>query len=251
MNSGNWRAWREHFERRKERPLPLLVRPYGLPQEWSEALIFSLARFQVGEGGEGRIAREIDGAMIPTIDADYRAALKLFVLEEGRHSAILAGMVRALGGRLLEETWTNRLFRRSRRMLGINFKLLVLLAAEVIGVGFYAVIKERLPAGSFRAALKEIVDDEASHLAFHAEYFRRLLTSETRRAAFFAAWWAIGLAACAVVLLDHRSTLRAFGLPLKPCALRLLTLLRQSSAAILGDRPLLPALPAAWGWGRA
>jgi hypothetical protein len=236
----NWTGWREHFEGQRNRALPTIVQPYGLPDDWNRALIYSLARFQVGEGGEGRIAREIDQAASPAIDAEYRTALKLFVLEEGRHASILACMIHELGGSLLCETWTNRLFRWGRRRMGIQLKLLVLLVAEVIGIGFYSLLKNRLPAGTFRAALKEIIDDESFHLAFHTEYFRRTLTTPFRKGIFLLLWWSVSLAACTVVYIDHRSTWKAFRVAFFPSALRLLALIYETGHGALGDQPLEP-----------
>ena len=157
-----WAEWRSHFEGNSTRKLPGITAA-EVPEAWRGALVRSLARFQLGEAGEGRIARQIDSALLQGIDADYRAALKLFVAEEGRHARILALMVGALGGALLRETWTARLFVHARRLAGVRFKLLVLLAAEVIGIGFYGMLAARLPPGSMRAALEEMCADEAAH----------------------------------------------------------------------------------------
>jgi hypothetical protein len=114
-----WSDWRRHFELNRQRPLPEgLERAEEVPEAWRPAFVASLAIFQLGETGEGRIAHEIDRAKLPGIDADYRAALKLFVAEEGRHARMLGLMVRGLGGKLLARNWTERLFvfgRRSRR----------------------------------------------------------------------------------------------------------------------------------------
>jgi hypothetical protein len=108
------------------RPLPDLgtqVRiRIGAP-ELAASIARSLAKFQLGEAGEGRIAKEIDRARLPSIDADYRAALKLFVAEEGRHARLLGLAVRALGGSLLQKNWTEALFVRGRRLLGLRLKL--------------------------------------------------------------------------------------------------------------------------------
>lgn len=206
-----WKPWRQHFEANAGRPLPA-VEATGVPAGWREPLARTLAIFQVGEGGEGRVAREIDRAQLSGIDADYRAALKLFVKEEGRHARILAALVRALGGELRRGAWTDRLFVRGRRLLGLRLKLLVLLAAEVIALGFYGLLAERLGTCSIGQALREIADDEAAHLEFHCAFFRAQTTSGWRRGLFALTWRAVAGAACAIVLVDHRETLRALGI---------------------------------------
>ncbi|WP_434422480.1 hypothetical protein [Nannocystis pusilla] len=184
----------------------------GVPAAWRAPLMRSLAIFQVGESGEGRIVREIERSRLGGIDADYRAALKLFVKEEGRHARILAAMVHGLGGSLRRTAWTDRLFVHGRRLLGLRLKLLVLLAAEVIGIGFYGLLAERLGDCSIGRALRQICGDEEAHLEFHAAFFRGQTASPWRRALFSVAWFLVAAAACTVVLVDHRPTLRALAI---------------------------------------
>ncbi|HVE85848.1 MAG TPA: hypothetical protein VND93_23495 [Myxococcales bacterium] len=223
----DWTSWRRHFEANAGRPVPFVEAP-PLRPEVAKAVAWSLARFQLGESGEGRIAHEIDRVALPGIDGDYRQALKRFVREEGRHGAILALMVRALGGRLLSRTWTERLFVFGRRLLGIRFKLLVLLAAEVIGIGFYGLIAAGLPAGAMRSALEQICSDEEHHLRFHVDFFR------AGEAGLFwrSAWWVLGTAAAAVVLWDHRRTLSALGVPSGAAAAKLWALVQRTAAGL-------------------
>lgn len=230
-----WKHWRTHFETQAARPLPsppadILA---TIPEAWRAPLCASLARFQLGEGGEGRIAREIERASLRGIDDDYRAALKLFVREEGRHARILAGMVRALGGTLLRASWSERLFVAGRRMLGLRLKLLVLLAAEVIGLGFYALLARRLGACTIGEQLNEIAADEGMHLEFHVDFFRGQAVGAGRWL-FRAAWWSVAGLACAVLLLDHRRTLRALEIPPTTAALRLLRLIALVDRRVLG-----------------
>ena len=100
----DWCGWVTHFEGHRNRPIPGTDgAAQGLTPERALALCLSLARFQLGESGGGSIARRIDGIALPGIDDGYRRALKLFVAEEHRHGAILAALVRALGGTLLEQ----------------------------------------------------------------------------------------------------------------------------------------------------
>lgn len=234
-----WKHWRTYFETQALRPLPpqpCAAELETIPAGWRAPLCASLARFQLGEGGEGRIAREIDRARLPGIDDDYRAALKLFVREEGRHARILAGMVRALGGTLLRASWSERLFVVGRRLLGLRLKLLVLLAAEVIGLGFYTLLARRLGACSIGEQLREIAADEGMHLEFHADLFRGQVGG-ARRWLFRAAWWSVAGLACAVLLVDHRRTLRALEIPTSTAAARLLRLIALVDRRVLGASP--------------
>jgi hypothetical protein len=208
-------AWRRHYEDNHRRPLPVVVdAALGLTDVQRDALTLTLARFQLGETGEGRIGHEINAFHHPAIDDDYREALRGFVREEGRHAAILGRCVKALGGAPLASTWTELLFRRGRRLVGVRTKLVVLLSAEVIAVGFYGALVDRLPPGPLKDALGQIVGDEAGHLAFHVDFFRAICSGPVERAAFLAAWQVIANAACATVLVDHRATLRAFDVDL-------------------------------------
>jgi rubrerythrin len=189
------------------------------------AIAWSLARFQIGEVGEGRVVAAVRRSTMATIDDDYRAALALFIREEGRHAAILASCVRALGGHLLATTWTERGFVHVRRLAGIRFKLLAMFAAEVVGIGFYGALAGSLPPGPVRAALEEIAADERAHLAFHRWFFTLQAPRGWRRALFLSAWFSLAPVAALVVLLDHRRTLRTLGIPVRPMAARLWSLI--------------------------
>jgi len=229
----DWTSWRRHFENNAARPMPPIAVDDAVPEAWREPLARSLATFQVGEAGEGRIATEIDRARLVGIDDDYRASLKLFVREEGRHARILASMVRSLGGELLGRSWTERLFVKGRRTMGVRTKLLCLLTAEVVGIGFYGALVERLPNGPLRAALAQITSDEEAHLDFHREFFRTQTPSRASRAAFVAGWRAVCGSAVALVLADHRHTLHAVGIRPADLARRYLALMRQVEREVL------------------
>lgn len=157
--------------------------------------------------------------------SSYRRALALFIAEEGRHARIMASLVGALGGRLLASTWSERLFVRVRRLAGIRTKLLVLYAAEVVGIGFYATLAAALPAGEARRALEQIAADEQRHFAFHRRFFRIQAPDGWRRALFRCAWIAVAVGGAAVVLWDHRQTLRVLGLSRLRTAARLAALI--------------------------
>jgi hypothetical protein len=169
----------------------------------------SLAKFQRGETGEGRIVKEVRDADLPGVDDDYRSCVALFIAEEGRHARILGELVRSL-----EPTDAPRprradggigsLFATVRRLGGVEFELLVLMGAEVVGQGCYELLATQLPPGPIPDALRELVEDEKAHLAFHADYFaRRAGTRPLAHLAFGALWWGAIGGATAIVLVDH------------------------------------------------
>ena len=240
-----WTTWRTYFETNARRPLPAPPADIDrIPAAWRGPLCASLARFQLGEGGEGRVAREIDRVQLAGVDEDYRAALKLFVKEEGRHARVLAGMVRALGGTLLHKEWSERLFVAGRRLLGLRLKLLVLLAAEVVGLGFYALLARRLGDCTIAEQLRVIADDEGMHLEFHADFFRAQVRGPATRAVFRAAWWGVAGLACGIVVCGHRRTLTALGISRAGALARLLRLTALVDRRVLAA-PILPARAAA------
>ena len=208
----HWTHWRTRFEARGERPRPSIDHTSEIPPDLRPLLAASLARFQLGETGEGRIVADLRRRAVAwSLPADYLEALRLFIAEEGRHAAILGTAIRALGGRTLSRTWSADVFGRIRHLAGPGLELLVLLAAEVAALSFYGTLVERLPSGPLREALREIATDEALHLRFHVEFLRFALPSPAARAAVASAWAGLGLAAGAVVIADHGATLRCIG----------------------------------------
>jgi hypothetical protein len=201
----------------------------GLTPRQTDALARSLARFQIGETGEGRVVGAVAASEMAGIDDDYRVALALFIREEGRHAHILARLVRALGGQLLAATWTERAFVGVRRLGGIHGKLLAMFAAEVVGIGFYGALASSLPAGATRAALAQIARDERAHLQFHRRFFAVRAPRGWRRALFLASFFPLAHVAGLVVLWDHRRTLRLLGISRLRLALRLHALVREGA----------------------
>ncbi len=202
-----WSLWKKTFEVAAQRPVPVISAPV-VGAEVRLGVLGSLQKFQIGESGEGRVAHEIDSALLPGVDDEFRATLKMLVREEGRHSRILALMVRALGGQTLSRNWSERLFVHVRRAFGLRFKMMVLLSVEVIGIAWYGLLADQLPAGPFAEALRQMCSDEERHLAFFSRFFAAQQLWWVR-----VLWWPLNLAAGTLVILDHRRTLSALRVP--------------------------------------
>ena len=203
----NWAHWRKRFEARADRKLPALDTSAdysGLPASVAR----SLAIFQLGESGGGTVIEQARDSELASVDEDYAESIRLFVAEEHRHANVLAMCVRLLGGELIRRNWTQRLFLFGRRLIGLRLKVLVLLAAEVVGICYYSSIAAKLAPGPVSRWLSELVEDERSHLEFHCLFLQSQVTSGWRRWMFVGVWRCVMFAAAVVVMIDHRRTIR-------------------------------------------
>ena len=207
----NWREWSAFFQDRANRPLPRAERD-ELYLRLPASLSRSLAIFQLGESGGGTIIEQARHSDLGGIDEHFVNAMRLFVREENRHADILARCVEMLGGRLIRKNWTARLFVASRRLLGLRMKVMVLLAAELVGLCYYHLLASAMPPCQIRTLLSELVSDERAHLRFHCCFLNAQTRSTWRRVIFVMAWRTTIVVAAAAVLLDHRPAIRDLGI---------------------------------------
>ncbi|WP_159401028.1 ferritin-like domain-containing protein [Streptomyces sp. NRRL B-24484] len=200
----------------------------------SAALLRSLQKFQVGEDGDGtRLIAKAEAAG----DPDYAAAVRLFVAEEQNHARLLAALLAAAGTPLLGSHWSDALFVRFRRMLGLRLELMVLLVAEVVAVPYYRAVRDGAADGLVAEVAGRIAADELRHIPFHCLRLREsigLLPTPLHSPAI-AFWRLLATAAAGFVALDHGPALRALGVG------RLHFVLRSAAVAAEAARALGPA----------
>ena len=188
-----------------------------LPRELHDALVHALQVFQLGEAGEGRVAKEAARSADPVLDAALAECVDLYVREEGRHARELLVVLRAMGAEPLRRTTAEKLFRWTRRAMGLRQKMLTIAVAEIVGVVFYGLVRDRIAHSALAETAARIAADEAAHLDFQAALFDAFLAhpplpAPRVYAAAVAAVFALVLAgAIATVAIDQRAFLRAIG----------------------------------------
>ena len=230
----SWKEWAEFFRARSERPLP----PLEVDRDYSdlpESLAKSLAIFQLGESGGGTVIKQARRSRLPQLDCHYGDAVATFVEEEHRHANLLGMCVRLLGGEVIKANWTAKLFVIGRRLIGLRLKVLVLLAAEVVGLVYYEVLARSLPPCNLRDQLLDIVEDERSHLYFHCDFLRSQTDGRLRRWLFVATWRTVMFAAAAVVAFDHRHAIRDLGISTVAVLQRWSNFARLAEALVISD----------------
>lgn len=229
-----WEHWAKLFAGRRKTDLPVLERDCDysvLP----DSLARSLAIFQLGESGGGTIVQQAWPSSLPGVDEYYAAAMALFVEEEHRHANILAVCVRLLGGTLVRSNWTARLFVFTRRLIGLRLKVLILLAAEVIGLCYYHLLAVNLPLSNLRHRLMEIVEDERCHLHFHCAFLRSQARNKWQKRIFICVWRTVMLAASVAVLIDHRRAIKDMNIGVAKIMTRWKTYRELAEALVVTD----------------
>ncbi len=181
-----------------------------VPESARGPLIASVRRFQLGESGDGRqLLRNAQRAG----DPEYVRAIGLFVAEEQQHAALLLRLLGHLGGTPMSTHWSDAVFVRLRRLLGLRTELMVLSVAEVVALSYYGGLSSHGPDPVTRAVAARIVDDEHAHVRFQRDRLRAGFADSptSLRVLALVLWWVVAMGATVVVAFDHRSLLDAIG----------------------------------------
>src|SRR5262249_36480568 len=140
-------------------------------------------------------------------------ATRLFFAEENRHADSLACYLRLHGAEPIRRSWTDFVFRRVRRLLGLEVLLTVLLTAELIGEVYYRAIRSATACPALHTVCTQLLADERMHIRFHIERFRFLRKGRGpgRRAGQDLIWWLLFDATRLAVWAKHRHAIRLGG----------------------------------------
>jgi hypothetical protein len=208
-NSAWWCDYFNAYEAR-QRTIPWdKLRP--LTTHERRVLVASLQDFQLGETSEGRHGMARATAYGKRVgDPHYAEAVRLFFAEENRHADYLAEYLRRNGAELIGKSWTDFVFRRVRRLMGLETLLTVLLSAELIGEVYYRAIRRATVCPALRAVCTQLLTDERMHIRFHIERFRfiRRGRGPVRRSLQDGVWWLFFTATRLSVWAKHRRAIR-------------------------------------------
>ena len=215
MGPGDLEIWLNHFEHhaRHRRRVPRTLSDV-LKADERQLIASSIATFQLGERSEGRTLlraaeRFARQKQVPHVVRIF----ELLIREEQRHASLLRAFMQDHRIPLKKADWTDRVFRRIRRLAGLQMYVSVLTCAELIGKVYYRALESATDCKRLRVLCRGIVSDELAHIGLETQLLftlragraapLRALTQPVHRT-FFAI-------TAAVVWLTHRSVLRRAG----------------------------------------
>lgn len=202
--------WLEYFDGRRGQALDAPLQAPLRPLPGRRAVARSIARFELGESGDGARIRRLAAA---TGDAAYARAIELFVQEEHVHAGWLKLLRERFGGERLQSHWSDTAFVALRHVGGLRREICVLLAAELIALSYYRTLPLAYDDPLLRAVCRRVVLDERGHVAFHratlGHEFARM--PAPARGAAILAWRGFVAITATVVAWDHREVLDLAG----------------------------------------
>ncbi|MFE9940276.1 ferritin-like domain-containing protein [Streptomyces hirsutus] len=239
MHTGGFATWTRRFEDERERR-----RVQGDP-DWEQgatlhpAVWAGIQRFQVGEDGDGA---NLIGKADEAGDGDYARAARLFVAEEQNHARLLARLLAAGHIPTLTGHWSDTVFVRLRRLMGLRMELLVLMIAEVVALRYYRALRDGADDSLTSDVAGRILSDEQRHVPFHCERLHASMAELPRatRRPVMALWRLLLLAVSLAVAADHGPGLRRLGIG----RLRFVAEVVASSGAVVSA--VLAPRPDAW-----
>lgn len=174
----------------------------------------SMAQFEKGESSDGR--HLMDKALLATsrqADQSYIEALRHFILEENRHSALLGRFMDQQELPRIERHWLDDVFRLVRKPGSLEHAIRILVMAEVIAVPYYTALRAATCSPVLQAICDQILRDERLHLQFQGETLGALALEHRPLAQRLHRWQNRRLLdlACAFVWMPHRRVLRCGG----------------------------------------
>lgn len=169
----------EYFEHNSQRRTELASEPIPLTAVERRRISKSIQAFQMGEGSEGRWfkAQAKRYAEVEENPA-YLKAIHCLIKEENRHAAYLGAFMDAAQIPRAKKNWTDEVFRKLRRLLGLEWTIRVLVTAELIALAYYASLSDATRSVELKRICGEMLREEREHVKFqmfhlHTMNFRK------------------------------------------------------------------------------
>jgi hypothetical protein len=180
-----YQKWYEHFHDNRDRAASLPWQdPYRLSAAEVRLTARSIQQFQLGEWARGRgFRRRAQACAALAGDPWFLPTLDLFIAEEQGHSRMLGEFLDRERIARLTSDWTDRAFRRLRKLAGLEICVMALVTAEALAIPFYRALREATRSPLLRSICARILCDEAAHLGYQAltlGMIRRPLGPKTR-----------------------------------------------------------------------
>lgn len=211
MKHMNLNRWLNHFRNnQRDRVEPKWDAPTELTDYQIEALLPSLAQFELGDGGGPCYLTAWNKEKFLS-QPNTRELVDLWFQEEAEHSRLLGDAVKRFGGESIDSHWSFSVFCFVRKVLGVNFELRTLILTEIVSNVYYQMMLKHggVKDEAIAQMCRLVIRDETGHIAFHKD---RMARSQRKFGMIWAGMFNLmGLAAGTMLWVNHGKAIRALG----------------------------------------
>jgi len=208
----NSTPWTEFFRANRARSCPAIWKDgHILTEAERKAISRSIATFQLGESSSGEhFQRKADEFGQRSGDEAYGEAVRLFIAEENHHAYLLGEFMDRHRIPRIYTQWTDAIFRRIRKLAGLELCIRVLVGAEIVAKIYYKALRDCTNSAALRQICTQILQDEVDHVVFQTTAVYRLQRARLRLRPWLAtlAYRLFMGVTILVVWKDHRGVLK-------------------------------------------
>lgn len=238
----NCHYWKEYFEKNKAHFEDIDWQAEDdLTAAEKKSIALSIQQFQRGESSEGK---HLFAYAKKYPDSVYLECIRLFICEEQMHAKVLAKFMSRYNIPCIKEHWVDGVFRRLRKLAGIENTIVILLIAEIISKVYYAALKKATGSILLQKICSQVLKDEEQHISFQCHTLRNLFRqrSSVSKALIRTLYFIIMTGTIAVVWLYHRPVLKKGGHSLFSFYRRVMAI-AGNCEAIIRDKRIYAARP--------
>ncbi|KAF0246081.1 MAG: hypothetical protein FD167_3489 [bacterium] len=132
----------------------------------------SIAAFQLGESSEGRGLMQAAKNYAQTHNDPYLVTItKLFIKEE---QLLLKRFMDKHKIPTLKKNWTDNIFRRLRKNVGLELSITVLITAELLSLVYYSALFNATNSKLLKAICGKLINDEEMHIKYESDLLNHI-----------------------------------------------------------------------------
>jgi hypothetical protein len=241
----SYNHWKNYFEHNRSHFKHIRWKDTDiLNAEEKRVITKSLQQFQEGENSEGKHLYHFAKSLN---DPDYLDSIRLFIKEEQTHALVLGKFMDKHSIPKSRGHWVDGVFRRIRKLFGLENSVIVLVTAEIISKIYYDALRNATGSVILRQLCEQILEDEEQHIAFQCHTLNLFYLKKKSFSRFFSRSWHLFLmtGTIFVVWFYHRQVLKKGGYYLSRFFLQAMLVFLSSDELIKNKQarhPLEPAL---------
>ncbi len=167
--------WQKHFENNELNNSINWLLEDVLTKEEYKNIKKSIAAFQLGESSEGRGLMQAAKNYAQTHNDPYLVSItKLFIKEEQGHALLLRRFMDKHKIPILKRNWTDDIFRKLRKNVGIELSVTVLITAEILSLIYYSALLNATNSKLLRSICEKLLRDEVEHIKYESELLNHI-----------------------------------------------------------------------------